>query len=102
MRIIKVPFLAGAAAKHPKARRWIESWCAITRAAQWKNLNELRRTYPSADPVNVDSGRSVTVFNVCGNDYRLIVAIHYNRQIVFTLRFLTHAEYSKDKWKSEL
>jgi mRNA interferase HigB len=42
------------------------------------------------------------VFNVCGNDFRLIVAIHYNRGIVYTLRFLTHAEYSKDKWKKEL
>jgi mRNA interferase HigB len=41
----------------------------------------------------------VTVFNFCGNDYRLVVAIHFDRQIVFMLRFLTHAQYSKDKWK---
>ena len=42
------------------------------------------------------------VFNVCGNTYRLIVAIHFDRQLVYTLRFLTHAEYSKDRWKDEL
>jgi mRNA interferase HigB len=52
--------------------------------------------------VKVSSGGQVVVFNVCGNAYRLIVAIHFNRQIVFTLRFLTHADYSKDQWKTEL
>jgi mRNA interferase HigB len=62
----------------------------------------VRKTYASADAVTVKSKRTVTVFNVCGNDYRLIVAIHYKTRIVYTLRFLTHAEYSKDKWKDEL
>jgi mRNA-degrading endonuclease HigB of HigAB toxin-antitoxin module len=33
---------------------------------------------------------------------RLIVAIHYDKQRVYTLRFLTHAEYSKNHWKKEL
>ena len=36
------------------------------------------------------------------NDYRLIVAAHFNRQIVYTLRFMTHAKYSKDRWKDTL
>lgn len=102
MRIIKIPFLVEAAKKHPKARKWIENWCAIIKEVQWKNIQEVRASYPSADTVTVDSGSNVVVFNVCGNDFRLIVAIHYNRGIVYTLRFLTHAEYSKDKWKKEL
>jgi mRNA interferase HigB len=102
MRIIKVPFLVETVKQFPKARKWVENWCTITKVARWKNLQELRRTYPAADAVTVKSGRTVTIFNVCGNDYRLIVAIHYNRGIVYTLRFLTHAEYSKDKWKNEL
>ena len=50
----------------------------------------------------VKSGRVVTVFNLCGNHYRLIVAIHYNTQLVFILRFFTHAEYDKDAWKASL
>jgi mRNA interferase HigB len=41
----------------------------------------------------------VTVFNVAGNKYRLIVAIHYRIQTVFIRDFLTHAEYSKQAWK---
>jgi mRNA interferase HigB len=102
MRVIKIPFLVEAAKKHPKARKWIENWCAITREVNWKNIQEVRASYPSADTVTVNSGSNVVVFNVCGNDFRLIVAIHYNRGIVYTMRFLTHAEYSKEKWKKEL
>jgi len=60
-----------------------------------------RRSFPHADQVTVQSGRTVTVFNIT-NDFRLISAIHYNRQEVFTLRFLTHAEYDKNSWKSAL
>lgn len=40
--------------------------------------------------------------NVCGNDFRLIMAIHYNRGIIYKLQFLTHVECGKDKWKKEL
>ena len=102
MRIIKESYLKRKAIEYPKAAKYLASWVAVVRAATWTNIKELRGSYPSADIVEVDSGGRVFVFNVCGNTYRLIVAIHFNRQIVFTLRFLTHAEYSKDHWKSEL
>lgn len=52
--------------------------------------------------MKVRSGRQVLIFNIRRNDYRLIVAVHFNRQIVFTLRFMTHAEYSKDHRKNTL
>jgi mRNA interferase HigB len=42
------------------------------------------------------------VFNICGNKYRLICAMHFNTGKVFLLRFLTHAEYDKDQWKDQL
>lgn len=102
MRIIKIPFLAEVARKYPKAKKWLECWCTLTKDAEWKNLHEIRASYPSADAVDVQSGRKVVIFNVCGNTYRLIVAVHFNRGIVYTLRFLTHAEYSKDEWKHDL
>ena len=63
---------------------------------------DTRKTYPHADQVKVRSGRTVTVFNVSGNDFRLITAIHYDRQKVFVLDFLTHAEYSRQTWKNRL
>jgi mRNA-degrading endonuclease HigB of HigAB toxin-antitoxin module len=41
------------------------------------------------------------VFNGCGNTYRLIAAVHFDRGMVYTLRFFAHAECCKDKWKDE-
>lgn len=102
MRIVKERFLVQAAKDNPKAARYLEAWRVVVRAAQWVNLVDVRKAYPSADGVKVKSGRQVIVFNVCGNDYRLVVAVHFDRQIVFTFRFMTHAEYSKDRWKDEL
>jgi mRNA interferase HigB len=50
----------------------------------------------------VKSGKTAWVFNIHGNDFRLIAAIHFDRQVVYTLRFMTHAEYSKNQWKETL
>lgn len=102
MRIIKEAFLVQAAREQPKAAAYLETWRKVVRAAVWRSLAEVRRTYPSTDAVRVKSDRQVFVFNVCGNDFRLVVAIHFNRQLVYTLRFMTHAEYSKDQWKETL
>ena len=73
-----------------------------TRTGQWNNIIDLRRTFPSADAVLVASGRPVIVFNIAGNRYRLVTAIHFNTKFVYVLRFLTHAEYSQDSWKDQL
>lgn len=102
MRIVKEKFLQDAAGHYPKAAKWLAAWVLTVRAADWRGLTEVRRTYPGADMVRVGSGKPVLVFNVCGNTYRLIVAMHFDRQTAYTLRFLTHAEYSTDRWKDEL
>lgn len=102
MRIVKENFLREAAEQYPKAFKWLAAWVTTVRAADWRGLADVRRTYPGTDMVRVSSGKPVLVFNVCGNTYRLIVAMHFDRQMAFTLRFLTHAEYSTDRWKDEL
>lgn len=102
LRIIKEQFLRDAAPPNSKAGKWLESWRSAVKAAEWKNIGDVRKTYPSADPVKTASGRFVTIFNVCGNDYRLSTAIHYDKQRVYLLQFLTHADYDKNKWKKDL
>lgn len=87
---------------HPSAARHLEVWRKTVKAATWRNLVEVRKCYPDTDAVKVRSGRQVLVFNLRRNDYRLIAAAHFNRQIIYTLRVLTHAEYSKDRWKETL
>lgn len=102
MRIIARKRLHEFAEQYPDAAEPLEKWYRLFRAAEWENLQDVRRFYPHADMVAVASGNTVTVFNIGGNKYRLIAAIHYNRQRVYVLRLLTHAEYSKNLWKDTL
>ncbi|HEY2329254.1 MAG TPA: type II toxin-antitoxin system HigB family toxin [Verrucomicrobiae bacterium] len=102
VRIVKEKFLRDTAGQYPKAAKWLSAWVVTVRAATWRGLADVRRAYPSADMVRVSSGKPALVFNVCGDTYRLIVAMHFDRQTAYTLRFLTHAEYSTDRWKNEL
>ncbi len=55
---------------------------------------EVRRELPTADAVE-----QFTVFNIKGNEYRLITEINYRTGRVFVRHVLTHAEYSKGGWK---
>lgn len=102
MRIIKVTTLDAYAEAYPTASAGLAHWEVITRSAEWKNLVETRASFPHADQVTVRSGRTVTVFNIKKNTFRLITAIHFNTRKVFILRFLSHAEYDKNTWKDEL
>lgn len=102
VRIVKEAFLLASGKKHAQAARHLEVWRKTVRMAEWRNLVDLRKTYPETDLVEVGSGRRVLVFNIRRNEFRLIVAVHDNREIVYVLRFMTHAEYSKDLWKATL
>ncbi len=82
---------------HNKAKSSLERWQTITKYATWKHFNDVRQTFSTADTVTVASGRTTVAFNIGGNHYRLITAIHYNLGKVFVLRVLTHAEYSTDQ-----
>jgi mRNA interferase HigB len=100
--LIKRSTLRHYAQLFPQAARQLDDWARLTLSSNWRNLVETRRTFPHADPVKVKSGKTVTIFNVGGNNFRLITAIHYDRGKVFVLNFLTHAEYSREQWKSRL
>jgi mRNA interferase HigB len=102
MRIIKRSTLAAYWERNPHARSGLLYWHKLAKAARWTCLQDVRATFPHADAVTVKSGRNVVVFNIAGNKYRLITAIHYNRQLVFTLMVLAHGEYGKQKWKDVL
>lgn len=77
-------------------------WLALVKAAKFENFVALRQVYRSADLVQAASGRKVIVFSISGNNYRLIAAVHFNTQRVLALRLMSHAEYSKNKWKETL
>jgi mRNA interferase HigB len=94
MRIISEKRLKEFGDAHPDAQGSLRGWRQIVRQARWQNFAELRAIYPSADQVG-----KCTVFNIGGNNYRLVAAIHYDRGIVYIRNVLTHAEYDREKWK---
>jgi mRNA interferase HigB len=99
MELVNLAAIEGFARKHRDAAKWLANWIDIARVASWKNLQEVRRQFPSADGVTLRSRVVVTVFNVRGNEYRLLTIINYENQRIVVADVLTHAEYNKDKWK---
>lgn len=80
--------------KHPDAQSPLNQWYTIVRKTDYVSFVGLKITFPTADLVG-----KFTVFNIGGNKYRLIVAIHYNRKKVYIRHVLTHAEYDRGKWR---
>ncbi|MEM8894061.1 MAG: type II toxin-antitoxin system HigB family toxin [Bacteroidota bacterium] len=69
----------------------LRAWYHDAKAATWQNANELKAQYKNASIIK--GGR--VVFNIKGNDYRLVVAVDYEFQVIF-IRFIgTHQQYDK-------
>ena len=94
MHIITRKRLIEFSRRHPDALDPLIRWHAIVRKTDYASFSELRRTFPSADQAG-----KFTVFNIGGNKYRLIVAIHYDRKKVYIRHVLTHAEYDRIDWR---
>lgn len=100
MRIIKTSAIRRFWDKHPEAEHGLQRWLRVALNADWDCLDSTRMAFPHADEVIVKSKNTVTVFNIAGNKYRLIVSIKYRWRIIYIRDFLTHAEYDKDFWKA--
>ena len=102
MRLIARKRLAEFVAAHSGTRTALNAWADVAERAEWGSIDDVRKDFPAADGVTVDSGRTVTVFNIRGNKFRLLTAIHYNTGVLYIMRFLTHGEYDKGAWKEQL
>lgn len=77
--------------KHADAGTAIQRWINIVEEAAWTSHNDLKLDFPAADYV----GNSRYVFNIRGNNYR-IVAVTVFISGILKIRFVgTHAEYDK-------
>lgn len=94
MHVITRKRLREFAANHREAAEPLGVWFKLISTNEFKSFSELRRVFGSADKV----GR-FTVFDIGGNKFRLVAAIHYNRKKVYIRQVLTHAEYDQNKWK---
>ena len=91
MRVIAKKILRDYWEKHSDSEQQLKAWFQEASKAKWTNPNEIKLEYPSASII----GDNRIVFNIKGNNYRLIVKINFDFQIVW-IRFIgTHAEYDK-------
>ena len=89
MKIISVKTLRDFWAENPDAEQPLKAWVDEVTKADWKNPAEIKEQYRSA---SILKNRRV-VFNIRGNNYRLIVAIAYQRGWMFVKFIGTHKQY---------
>ena len=91
MRVIAKKILRDFWLKHPDCEQQLKSWYNEAEIATWKTPNDIKRDYPSASILE----NNRIVFNIKGNNYRLIIKLNYHYQMVW-IRFIgTHAQYDK-------
>lgn len=90
-RIVKRATLIGFYVKYILAKKSIELWYHEIKDHQFKNFNELKAVYKNASLV----ANNRIVFNIKGNDYRLVVKMNFHTKQIFIIWFGTHEEYDK-------
>ncbi len=96
MNILNEERLAEFIRHHPEAKSALLRWADITRRSTWQNISDVRRTFRTADRVC-----ECVVFDILGNNYRLITGVNYGKQAVTLKHFLTHREYDRGRWKKD-
>ncbi|RDC65476.1 type II toxin-antitoxin system HigB family toxin [Adhaeribacter pallidiroseus] len=91
MRVIAKRTLRDFWEKHADSEQQLKAWYNEAEQANWQSPNEIKKDYPSASILEDNR----MVFNIKGNNYRLIVRINYKYGLIW-IRFIgTHAEYDK-------
>lgn len=98
MRIITETRLTAFWTEHPDAEIPLKAWRRLIRAAQYKTPHEAKADFPAADFL----GGGVTVFDIGGNKYRLVVTMRYDLQRVYIRHVLTHSEYDRKSRAGDL
>ena len=91
MRLIAKKTLLTFIAQYPEVEQSLLTWHKEVKNATWATPSDIKLKYPSASILN----NSRVVFNLKGNNYRLVVRINYGAKIVW-IRFIgTHSQYDK-------
>ncbi len=96
MRVISKRALREFWEKHSNAKSGLLLWYQRISKVDVNHFSELRKIFSSAEVVG-----NFVVFNISGNNYRLVTYIDYQDKMVFIRAILTHAEYNKEAWKND-
>lgn len=93
MRIFTEQTLKEYIVKVPESKIALQEWVSIVKKSEWKTFADIKNTFNSVDSV----GNQRYVFNIKGDQYKLVAIIKFTIQFVY-IRFVgTHAEYEKIK-----
>ena len=92
MRLIAIEVIDEASRLHPTAKKPLDIWRALVKEARWKTPHDLKAQFGKADIL----GEKQVVFNIKGNNFRLLVKVDYQMGLVIIKKFGTHKEY--DNW----
>lgn len=100
MRVHDVKKILDFSKEHREYKKPLERWLNIARRVECKKYADIRSTFGSADWITVNNCDYV-VFNIKGNKVRLVANVNLKKKkpALFVVYVLTHAEYSKEKWK---
>lgn len=91
MRIISRRTLRKFGDRHPQVRQPLDDWYRLASRSEWRTPADIKMLFRSADIL----AENRVVFNIGGNDFRLVVKVEYGLQMVFVRFVGTHAEYDK-------
>jgi len=91
MRIFTEQTLKEYADAHPESRTALQEWAKIVKQSEWTCFADVKTTFNSVDNV----GNQHYVFNIKGNNFRLLVVIKFTIRFVYVRFIGTHKEYEK-------
>jgi mRNA interferase HigB len=91
MRVIALRNIHEFCTRHPSAAPALKAWTEEARNASWKTPQEIKKRYASASFI----GRNRVVFNIKGNEFRLVVAVAYRFEAVYIKFIGTHSQYDR-------
>jgi len=77
--------------KHARSVKSIPKWMDVVEAAQWASFDDVKKDFNTADQFD-----DLIVFDVGGNNFRIVVIAYFNNGVILIKEVMTHAEY--DKW----
>ena len=96
MRVISRKKIREAVRLHSEVAIALDAWYRIAKGTTWRSFADLRTTWASADIY-----KNCTIFDIKGNKFRLIAWVNYQTEKIFIKHVLTHAEYTRGRWKDD-
>ena len=80
--------------RHPGSIAPLRHWRAVVRNERWKSFADVKTTFGSADRVG-----EYTIFDIGGNNFRLVAIVAFINEVVYIRQILTHEQYDENKWR---